>query len=134
MAGTNQYFWGRAVLYGLLTEAILIAAFVALMSAGVARDVDTGVAVVGSFALPLVFAMLLGRRLRTAFVVHGFVIGLTAFVIFMAMYEAQRAFGPPVEPQPIAYWVAHALKFAGGMLGGVMAQRRAAGAASRIPV
>jgi hypothetical protein len=66
--------------------------------------------------LPLVFAIFLGRRLRARFVLHGRLIGGAAFAIFMAIYAVGRMFQPDAAPQPIAYWIAHALKFAGGAL------------------
>jgi len=34
----------------------------------------------------------------------------------MAIYAVGRMFQPDAAPQPIAYWIAHALKFAGGAL------------------
>jgi putative membrane protein (TIGR04086 family) len=82
-------------------------------------------AVVGSFLLAGLFAIRLGRRLRSRFVAHGLLVGAAAFAIFMAIDTIGRQFDPEVPPQSVAYWIAHVLKFAGGALGGVVAARRA---------
>src|SRR5688572_3390965 len=121
---TQPLLWGRAVLYGLAIEAILIGIFIAGLTLGMPAGVDTAIAVAGSFILPLWFAVILSRRLRARFVLHGVLIGGAAFVIFMAMYAIGRLFQPDAPPQPIAYWIGHALKFAGGALGGAIASRR----------
>lgn len=115
--------WGRAFLYGLLTEAILTAIFVAGLAGGMAADGATLIALVGSFVLPLLFATILGRRLQARFVLHGVLIGAAAFAIFMMMSVMGRLFQPDAPPQPVAYWVAHAFKFVGGGLGGGIARR-----------
>lgn len=114
---------GRALLYGLLTEAILTAIFVAGLAGGMAADGATLIALAGSFVLPLLFATILGRRLQARFVLHGVLIGAAAFAIFMMMNVMGRLFQPDAPPQPVAYWVAHAFKFVGGGLGGGIARR-----------
>ena len=119
----QRLLWGRALLYGLLTEAILTAIFVAGLAGGMVADRATLIALVGSFVLPLLFATILGRRLRARFVLHGVLIGAAAFAIFMTMNVIGRLFQPDAPPQPVAYWVAHAFKFVGGGLGGAIAGR-----------
>jgi hypothetical protein len=119
----QRLLWGRALLYGLLTEAILTAIFVAGLAGGMAANGATLIALAGSFVLPLLFATILGRRLQARFVVHGVLIGAAAFAIFMMMNVMGRLFQPDAPPQPVAYWVAHAFKFVGGGLGGAIARR-----------
>lgn len=116
--------WGRAVLYGLLTEAILIVLFIASAALGTSTGVNTVIVLIGSFALPLWFAMILGRRLQARFVLHGLLIGGAAFAIYMTMYVIGRMFQPDAGVQPVSYWIAHALKFTGGAVGGGLAYRR----------
>lgn len=72
----QRLLWGRALLYGLLTEAILTAIFAAGLAGGMAADGATLIALVGSFVLPLLFATILGRRLQARFVLHGVLIGV----------------------------------------------------------
>jgi putative membrane protein (TIGR04086 family) len=117
--------WGRALFYAVLIEAILIGLFIIGMPLGMTVALDAVLAVVGSFALSCLFAMRLGRSLRSRFVAHGLLIGAAAFAIFMAIDTIGRQFDPDVPPQSLAYWIAHVLKFAGGALGGVVASRRA---------
>jgi hypothetical protein len=50
-------------------------------------------------------------------------IGAIAFAVFMTMSMIGRFFQPDGPGQPIAYWIAHALKFVGGGLGGSIACR-----------
>jgi putative membrane protein (TIGR04086 family) len=123
VAQTPQLFRGRAIRYGLLTEAILIAIVVAGLSAGLSTGADTAIAVVGSFLLPLLFAIVLGRRLQARFVLHGILIGAAAFAIFMTLNVAGRMFQRDAPAQPPAYWMAHALKFVGGAPGGAIASK-----------
>ena len=119
-----QILWGRAVLSGLLTEAILMIVFAIYLAIGMPAAVVTATVIVGSFALPLWFATTLGRRLQNRFVLHGLLIGGAAFAIYMAMYAIGRVFQPNAGPQPVAYWIAHALKFIGGAAGATIASRR----------
>lgn len=97
IAPTQQLLWGRAILYGWLTEAILIAVFIAGLAAGMTTGADTVVAVVGSFLLPLLFAMMLARRLQARFVLHGIVIGGAAFAMLVPRHSAKRE-GRPAAP------------------------------------
>ena len=123
MIDTQPLLWGRGILYGLLTEAILIVFFIAGLTFGTPDAIDIVMAVVGSFVLPLVFAMVLGRRLQAKFVLHGVLIGAAAFAIFMALNVIGRVFQPDAPAQPVAYWIAHALKLVGGGVGGAIASR-----------
>ena len=124
---SKRLLLGRAILYGLLTEVILIVIFIVGLASGMRAGVDTAIAVGGSFVLPLAFAVILGRRLQAQFVLHGTLIGGAAFAIFMAMNVIGRVFQPDAPAQPVAYWIAHALKIVGGALGGVLASRRRLG-------
>ena len=124
IAETQRLLWGRAILYGLVIEAILIVIFIVGLALGMPAGLDTVIAVAGSFVLPLLFASILGRQLQGRFVLHGILIGGSAFAIFMAINGIGRIFQPDAGPQPVAYWIAHALKIIGGALGGAIASRR----------
>ena len=71
---------------------------------------------IASFAMPLVFAIWVGKRIDSGFVLHGALVGLTAAVIYLLI-----AWG---QPQPLLYKIAHGLKIVGGAAGGVLANRR----------
>jgi putative membrane protein (TIGR04086 family) len=122
---TPRILWGRVILYGILVEAVLTAIFIAGLAAGVmSPGMTTALALVGSFLLPLLFAASLGTRLQARFALHGMLIGAIAFAVFMTMSMIGRFFQPDAPGQPIAYWIAHALKLVGGGLGGAIASRR----------
>ena len=119
LTGNSQrILWGRAIAYGLLTEAMLIVVFIVGLTFGAPDAINIVIAIVGSFVLPLVFAIVLGRRLQARFVLHGVLIGAAAFAVFMGLSLIGRMFQPDAPAQPLAYWIAHALKFVGGGLGG----------------
>ncbi|HEX5420508.1 MAG TPA: hypothetical protein VFY39_10955 [Gammaproteobacteria bacterium] len=115
--------WGSVILSAVLTEAVMIALVIPLRQYG--QDPITVMALMGSFFLPLLFAIWVGRRAHGWFVLQGVLIGVFAILIYLALAEVGRRFGPPQPPQPFAYTIAHGLKLVGGALGGVIAARRA---------
>jgi hypothetical protein len=124
MANSTRILWGRILLGGLIAEAVLIGIAIPLSRAGQQPVIYE--ALVGSFVMPFVLALWVGRRLASRFVLHGVLIGAAATLIYLALGEAGRRWGPPSDPQPFAYTVAHGLKLVGGALGGMVARRRAA--------
>jgi putative membrane protein (TIGR04086 family) len=113
--------WGAVLLSAFLTEALMIALVIPLQSYG--QTPITVMALIGSFVLPLLFAIWVGRRAQSRFVLHGVLIGAFAALIYIVLGELARRFGPPQPPQPFAYTIAHGLKLLGGALGGVIAAR-----------
>jgi len=113
--------WGAVVLSAVLTEAVMIALAIPLQRYG--QDAVTALALTGSFLLPLLFAIWVGRRAQNRFVLHGLLIGAFGILIYVGLSEAARRFGPPQPPQPFAYTIAHGLKLLGGALGGFIASR-----------
>ena len=81
-------------------------------------------ALVASFVSIYLFTLWVGRRLESGFVLHGILIGLVAFSLFLLLIF----FGAGSIAQPVLYWVAHGLKILGGITGGLVAERRATGA------
>ena len=61
------------------------------------------------------------RRVKSKFVLHGLIVGLTAFAVYMIPMVLGGG------AQPAIYWVAHAMKITGGLAGGYVASRRRAG-------
>lgn len=119
--------WTRALLGGLLAE-VLVLLLIAPVALAVGFDtlgdpVNMPAAVnyaivVGSFVAPLLLTQWVARRLTSQFVLHGFLVGFTAFVIYMIPMTLSG------ESQPLMYWIAHAMKILGGLAGGVIAARR----------
>lgn len=123
MAREAGIHWAAIAGSAVLCEAVLMAVAAVLRPFG--QEPVTVAAVVGSFVLPLVFAMWVGSRSQSRFVLQGFLIGLVAMLIYLGLLGAVRAFGPPEPAQPFAYEVAHVLKLLGGAIGGLIAARQA---------
>ena len=108
---------GRVVLGGVLAElAVFAIVFPALRFFG--QQAFLASILVASFLMPFVFAVWVGRRIESRFVLHGALVGVVAALFYLAI-----AWG---QPQPLLYQVAHVLKVAGGAAGGVVASRRRA--------
>lgn len=119
--------WKRALLAGLMAE-ILVLILISPVAFTVGFDqlgdpsnvpAPLGYAiVVASFVAPLLLAQWVAKRLTSQFVLHGFLVGFTAFVIYMIPMTLSG------ETQPPIYWAAHAAKILGGLTGGFIAARR----------
>ena len=125
--------WLRAILGGFLAE-VLVLVLVLPVALAVGYDLSAGdpsavppalnaAIVIGSFIGPLVMTQWVARRVTSRFVLHGFLVGFTAFVIYMIPMTFAG------ETQPLIYWVAHSMKILGGVTGGVVAARRHLGRA-----
>ena len=82
---------------------------------------DYADAMVSSFVSIFLFTLWVARPLESGFIVHGVLVALVATSLFLVMWGATAG---SIAQQPILYWVAHALKFAGGNAGGLTAARR----------
>jgi len=71
---------------------------------------------IASAVLPFIFAVWVGRHIDSRFVLHGALVGVVAFLIYMGLARSQ--------PQPLLYKIAHGLKLVWGVAGGVVASRR----------
>jgi putative membrane protein (TIGR04086 family) len=119
MTTASNIRWGRVIAGGLLAEVALIVAIVPL---GIRLGPTTGDAFLhytagpGSFLFCFLGALWVGRKLESRFVLHGVLVGIVAALFYIALTKLQ--------PEPLAYIVAHVLKLAGGAAGGYVAQRR----------
>ena len=130
MSSGQRILWGRIVLAGFLAEASVMAVFFLLLGlawlAGVPAiaapmtPLDYVDALIASFVSIFIATRWVGRRLEGAFVLHGVLIALTAMLLFLLMIGMTAG----TIRQPLLYWVAHGLKFAGGIAGGLVARRR----------
>ena len=121
--------WTRALVGGLLAELLVIvliapvALAVGLDSLGDPANVPPLLGysiVVASFLAPLIITQWVTKRVSSRLVLHGALVGFTAFAIYMIPMTLSG------EGQPPIYWVAHAAKLLGGLSGGVVATRRRA--------
>ena len=116
----------------LLEVAILAIFFLLLLAAKLAgvpllarpmSTLDYVDALVSSFGIVFLFALWVGKRVESTFVLHGALIGVIATLLFTGMWIATT----PSWVQPVPYLIAHALKIAGGVCGGMLANQRKQG-------
>ena len=109
--------WGRVIAGGLFAElAVFAVVFPARYFFG--EQAFLASILIASAVMPGLFAVWVGRRVESNFVLHGVLVGVVAALFYLIL-----AWG---QPQPILYKIAHGLKLVGGMLGGIVAARRAA--------
>ena len=130
MSGARRIRWKWVLLGGFLAELTVLAIFFLLLFAAMAAGVpeiahpmstlDYIDALVMSFVSMLVFTIWVGKRLDSAFVLHGLLIGAFGIVLFNVMWFA----GAGTLAQPVLYVVAHGLKIVGGIVGGLIAEKR----------
>ena len=77
-------------------------------------------AMVSSFVMVFLFTLWVGKRIDSAFVTHGVLIGVLGILLFTVMWIATTR----SLAQPPLYIVAHALKVVGGISGGLVAEKR----------
>jgi hypothetical protein len=119
------------VLGGFLAEASVLALFFLVLGlarvAGVPElaaamtPLDYGEALVGSFVSVFFVTLWVARPIESHFVMHGVLVALVATSLFLVLWGATAG---SIAEQPLLYWIAHALKFAGGIAGGCIAARR----------
>jgi putative membrane protein (TIGR04086 family) len=107
--------WLRILLGGFLAE-VLVIALVIPISLLFGKNTLTYSAPAASLLACFVFALWVGRRLESRFVLHGVLVGVVATLIYVALTRG--------GPEPPAYLVAHGLKLLGGAAGGLVSARR----------
>jgi hypothetical protein len=114
MMKSAQFRWGRVLIGGFLAElAVFGIVFPVLHFFG--QQAFLASILIASAGLPFILAVWVCRRVESNFVLHGALVGLVAFLIYMAL-----AWG---QPQPLLYRIAHVLKLVGGAAGGFAASR-----------
>jgi hypothetical protein len=71
---------------------------------------------IASAVMPFIFAMWVGRRVQSRFVLHGGLVGVVAALIYIGLSWGQT--------QPLLYHISHGFKILGGIAGGIAASRR----------
>lgn len=109
-----QIHWGRVVLGGLLAESLVFAIVFPVRYLFGQRAFLVSI-LIASAVFPFIFAVWVGRRIDSRFVLHGALVGLVALLIYLGLAWGQQ--------QPLLYKIAHGLKLVGGMAGGLIASR-----------
>jgi hypothetical protein len=110
-----QLRWGRILVGGFLAELLVFAIVFPVLYLFGQRAFLASI-LIASAVMPFIFAVWVGRRVESYFVLHGALVGLVAALIYMGL-----AWG---QPQPLLYKIAHGFKVVGGVAGGVVASRR----------
>jgi hypothetical protein len=127
--------WKWVVLGGLSAEIIVMIVFGLLLLVATAAGVpgiaapmttlDYIDAIVMSFVSMALVTVWVGKRIDSAFVLHGVLIGAFGVLLFTIMWVATTG----SWAQPALYVVAHGFKIIGGVVGGRIAERRHRGVA-----
>jgi hypothetical protein len=128
----RRIHWGLVILAAFLAEISIMVIFFTLLAlatlAGVPElarpesTLDLIDAMVASFVMMFLFTLWVAKRIESDYVLHGALIGLTAAILFTTLILVLS--GSPAQ-HPL-YLVAHGLKIAGGITGGLVANKRGA--------
>jgi hypothetical protein len=123
--------WLRVLFGGFLIEVVLAIVLVGGFAAAgvdIANGVSTTSAViigVGCFAAAFLIVLWLGRGIQSHLVLHGFLMGLVATLIYVGlvagsgqMSSALAAYGPAT------FVIVNAARLVGAVIGGVACERR----------
>ena len=130
MSAVRRIHWKWILIAGFFAEATVFVIFFLLLFAATAAGVpaiarpmgtlDYIDAMVSSFAIVFLFTLWVGKRIESAFVTHGVLIGVLGILLFAIMWIATTR----SLAQPPLYVVAHVLKVLGGIAGGLVAEKR----------
>jgi hypothetical protein len=125
--------WVRVVVAGFLAEVALIVIAIPLYFA-FGSNAQTSLNLVippASFVVLVAFGWWVGRSAPKAPVLNGFLVGAAGVALYLALGigAALATHRDPAASLTPAYLLAHALKMAGGAVGGWLASRRQAAAA-----
>jgi hypothetical protein len=112
---STRIHWIRVLVGGFLAEAaVFVVVIPVFMISG--QHALLYAAPLASLVMCFLFALWVGRRLESHFILHGMLVGVVATLLYVGLTLAR--------PEPLAYLVAHALKILGGAAGGLVASRR----------
>jgi hypothetical protein len=107
--------WGRIVIAGFLVEVGIFAVFIPILLR-FGQEAAAYSVPAPAFVMTFLFAMWLGQKIESRFVLHGVLVGVVATLLHVALTLAQ--------PEPLLYVAAHGLKILGGAAGGFVAEKR----------
>lgn len=123
--------WLRVLLGGFLIEVVLTVVLLGgFAAAGV--DISTGVSLasaviigVGAFAAAFVIVLWLGRGVRSQVVLHGFLMGLAATLLYLGLVAGSGQMSSAlVAYGPTTFVIVNALRLVGAVVGGVACERK----------
>lgn len=105
---------------GILAE-VLVFALVFPVRAAFGQQAFLASIVIGSAALPFLFALWVCRGGRPRPMLNGALVGAVAAAFYILLFMTTA---PAGQSQPLLYKIAHVLKVLGGLSGGLVASRR----------
>jgi hypothetical protein len=121
------------LLGGFLIEVVLAIVLIgAFAAAGVdiANEVSTAAAVVigvGCFAAAFLIVLWLGRGIQSQLVLHGFLMGLVATLIYVGLVAGSGQMSTALAAYgPATFVILNAVRLIGAVSGGVACERRRA--------
>lgn len=115
MNASARIHWVRVLIGGFLAE-LSVFAVVVPVSLFYGQHALLYAAPPASLVTCFLFALWVGRRVDSRFVLHGILVGVVATLLYVGLTLGR--------PEPLAYLVAHVLKILGGAAGGLVAARR----------
>jgi hypothetical protein len=125
--------WFRVLLGGFLIEVVLaIVLLGGFAAAGVdiAKGVSAASAViigVGCFAAAFVVVLWLGRGIQSQLVLHGFLMGLVATLLYVGLVAGSGQMSAALAAYgPATFVTINAVRLVGAVFGGIASERRRA--------
>ena len=112
--------WGRIIAGGFLVELGIIVVFVPVVVWGT-EQASQITAVAACFPMAVLFSWWAARKAPSQHIVHGFLVGLVATVMYLLLTIGQEL--------PGIYMLGHVFKILGGVAGGWWASKQAVSAA-----
>ena len=123
--------WLRVLLGGFLIEVVLMIVLVggfAVAGVEIASGVSTASAViigVGCFAAAFLIVLWLGRGIQSDLVLHGFLMGLVATLIYIGLVAGSGQMSTALAAYgPATFVTVNAARLVGAMFGGLACERR----------
>jgi len=110
-----KFHWVRVLIGGFLAEVSVIV-LVVPVSLIYGQHALLYAAPLASLLTCFSFALWVGRRIDSRFVLHGTLVGVVATILYVGLTLGR--------PEPLAHLVAHVLKIFGGAAGGLVIARR----------
>lgn len=122
--------WVRVLLGGFLIEVILVIVLVggfAAAGVNISNNVSTSSALIigiGCFAVAFLIVFWLCRGVRNRVVLHGFLMGLAATLLYLALVAGSGQFSSALAAYgPATFITVNAVRVVGATLGGVACER-----------
>ena len=125
--------WFRVLLGGLLIEVVLAIVLIGgfrVAGVDITKGVSTASALiigVGCFAAAFLIVLWLGRGIQSQLVLHGFLMGLVATLIYIGLVAGSGQMSAALAAYgPATFVTVNAVRLVGAVLGGVACERRRA--------